>query len=375
MKIYSTLACNFDSYLLQAAFPLLEAEKVQAIEWSFDALFKISNVPAWFTELLDAFGKEGRLVGHGVYFSIFSGKWSPGQQAWLEQLKQLASAHRFDHVTEHFGFMTGEDFHKGAPMSVPVTAATLAIGIDRLKRLQAACQCPVGLENLAFAYSLDEVKKHGDFLRQLVEPVNGFLILDLHNFYCQLQNFDLDWEELLSLYPLELVREIHISGGSWEDAAIAPGKKIRRDTHDDTVPPEVFMLLEKAIEKCPNLKFVVMEQLSSALQKPENQALFRKDFLAMDEIVQRENERQRQPFLNSFLPKAAPELGLPTEDESLHRQQSELSKILETASGYEDARNLLSVSSLANSAWEVENWEPCMLETALRIAQKWRDRF
>ena len=253
-KILSTISCNLDANILQATLPLLQAEKVQAIEWSFDTLFNHRKIPQWFVELVKAFSDKNRLIGHGVFFSLFSGKWSAEQQRWLEHLKKLSNEFHFDHVTEHFGFMTGADFHKGAPISVPFTDTTLAIGRDRLQRISDACACPVGLENLAFSYSLEEVKKHGDFLNQLIEPVNGFIILDLHNLYCQMHNFEVGFKEIISLYPLDRVREIHISGGSWESSAINPEKKIRRDTHDESVPDEVFQLLNWTIEKCPKLK-------------------------------------------------------------------------------------------------------------------------
>src|SRR6185295_16105907 len=92
-----------------------------------------------------------------------------------------------------------------------------------------------------------------------------FIILDLHNIYCQIHNFNIEFDNIIDLFPLHRVREIHISGGSWEDSHIIPGKKIRRDTHDDSVPEEVFGLLELSIHRCPNLKYVVLEQLSSGL--------------------------------------------------------------------------------------------------------------
>lgn len=146
--------------------------------------------------------------------------------------------------------MTGKDFHHGAPLGVPYTDSTLRIGIDRLKRIQEACSCPAGLENLAFSYSPDEVKKHGEFLEKLVSPVNGFIILDLHNLYCQLCNFGFDYHDMIGLYPLERVREIHISGGSWQDSHTEAGRVIRRDTHDNSVPEEVFGLLKATIPRC-----------------------------------------------------------------------------------------------------------------------------
>lgn len=372
-KIHSAISCNLDNSLLQASLPLFSAEKVEAIEWSFDTLYKVRDIPDWFVELLQVFGSEGRLIGHGVYFSLFSGKWTAEQQRWLDHLRKIATNFRFDHITEHFGFMTGEDFHKGAPISVPYTAETLAIGMDRLQRIQDACYCPVGLENLAFSYSLEEVRRHGEFLEKLVEPVNGFIILDLHNLYCQLYNFSLDFESLIRAYPLDRVREIHISGGSWESSGVKPGRSIRRDTHDDAVPEQVFDLLKKALPLCPNLKFVVLEQLGTALHTVESQHYFQQDFDKMRAIVNAFNAENKLVLTNNFLPlEFLPLQETVPESLRLHGQQLELSSILECAKDTQEAFQLLQNSSLANSEWKTESWSPYMLETAMRIAQKWK---
>lgn len=374
-KILSSIACNLDNHILLASLALFESEKVQAIEWSFDTLFNFTNIPPWFTELLHAFSAENRLIGHGVFFSLFSGKWSKEQQNWLNHLKKLSSEYHFDHITEHFGFMTGADFHKGAPLSIPFNNSTLAIGQDRLKRIYEACQCPVGLENLAFSYSLEEVKRHGAFLAQLIEPVNGFIILDLHNLYCQIHNFDMPFEEIIGLYPLERVREIHISGGSWENSDLRPNKKVRRDTHDEAVPNAVFDLLKRTMPLCPNLKFVVLEQLGNGLTTEESRRLFQKDFFMMDEIVEKQNEIGFKEAANTFLPPPFSLRNEPIEDNLLAEQQRQLSLILETAVDYEDAKTRLNASNLADSDWKIEMWQPYMLETAVRIAQKWKSGF
>lgn len=371
-KILSSIACNLDADILSAAMPLLEEGRVEAIEWSFDTLFNVKEVPSWFTQLLKAYSDEKRLIGHGVFFSLFSGKWTQEQQNWLLQLKQLSTTYHFDHITEHFGFMTGRNFHHGAPLNIPYNNTTLRIGRDRLARIQDACSCQVGLENLAFSYSLDEVKQHGEFLEKLLAPINGFIILDLHNLYCQIHNFSIPFEDIIRLYPLERVREIHISGGSWEDSIAAPQRKIRRDTHDDGVPPEVFELLQTTIGMCPNLKYVVMEQIGTGLKSPASKSLFYNNFLKMERIVKAWNTSLLPGQKNSFLPQEALTIIGVVEDEVLYHQQLELSEILETATSYEESLHLLHHSSLANSDWHIEKWEPYMLETAINIAQKWK---
>ncbi|NID11279.1 multinuclear nonheme iron-dependent oxidase [Fibrivirga algicola] len=374
--IRSTLACNLETNLILAALPLFEAERVAALEWSFDALYAHEQLPDWFTELLTTYSEADRLVGHGVFFSLLSGRWTSEQQAWLIRLRALSREFRFDHITEHFGFMTGADFHKGAPINVPCTAVTLALGQDRLSRIQDACRCPVGLENLAFAYSLDDVKRQGDFLRQLIEPVNGFIILDLHNLYCQSKNFNLDLTALLDLYPLDRVREIHISGGSWAEVEIEPGRHIRRDTHDDAVPDDIFNWLSTAIDRCPNLGYVVLEQLGAGLTTGSERLAFQADFDRMDVIVQQKNKSIAHPDMQSFLPELPLLINpVPLENHRLYTHQLELSAILETAVDVQQAKRRLAESSLANSEWEVERWEPAMLETAVAIARKWKNGF
>ena len=158
-----------------------------------------------------------------VYYSVCNAAWTQVQADWLGQLSDWHRRYPLDHVTEHFGFMTGQDFHRGAPLSPPLSEATLRVGRDRLKRLQNACDRPVGLENLALAYRERDVREQGVFLDRLLEPVNGFILLDAHNLYCQSHNFGVPAVELCRAYSLKRVREVHISGGSWEKAVGAPG--------------------------------------------------------------------------------------------------------------------------------------------------------
>ena len=60
------------------------------------------------------------------------------------------------------------------------------------------------------------------------------------------------------------------------------------------------------------------------------------------------------------------------ESSVLFEQQQELNFILENAIDYNEAKRLLQTSTLSNSDWELENWNPMMLETVLKITKKWK---
>lgn len=373
-KLLCGISCNLDSNILATALPLFEAGSIEAIEWSFDALFRHTHIPVWFEELLRVYAEAGSLVGHGVYYSLFSGQFRPEQKQWLAHLKSTADTYQFDHITEHFGYMTGEDFHKGAPLSVPFNEVTLHVAQDRIRRMYMACGCPVGLENLAFSYCMEEVEQHGQFLKNILSEVNGFIILDLHNVYCQAKNFGVTWEDMLQTYPLEMVREIHISGGSWEDSQVEQGRKIRRDTHDNAVPDEVFSYLENVISQVPNLKFVILEQLGTDLKTEESRTQFRADFERMTKIC-KAAEAEKPLANNNFLPEKKIKNTPVHESKQLAAEQDSLTNILEQSSDLEEVKKRLSTSILSHSDWKIEQWDDAMLETAFAISQKWKDGF
>jgi hypothetical protein len=175
---------------------------------------------------------------------------------------------------------------------------------------------------------------------------------------------------LLQSFPIHRIHEIHISGGSWQNIA---NKKIRRDTHDNAVPIEVFNLLRQTMPICKNLKYVVLEQMASSLTSHKNILDFQEDFQDIHAIVSKHNQTSVSSTTNDFINK---ELLLatdyPYEDLQLYEQQKTLASILENAKSLEHAKTLLATSNLASSDWNCETWDEAMLQTAIAIAQKWK---
>jgi len=270
----------------QATESLIKSNRVAALEWSFDFPLSGVVVEPWAQELLDKFSNENALTAHGVNLSPLSARFSQRQKDWLEHARREFQTRNYVHASEHFGFSEAGPIKHGAPLTVPMNKESLSNGKEMMKRYADATGCPVGLENLAFAFSMDDVKRQGEFIDELISSVDGFLLLDLHNIYCQIANFGVSELELLNSYPLAKVREIHLSGGSWSPSVSGKRAAVRRDTHDDGVPQEVFNLAALALKMCPNIEFVILERLGNTMFDLDQQEEFRDDFESIEQILE-----------------------------------------------------------------------------------------
>lgn len=265
-----------------ASLPLFEGGIVETLEWSFDMGWGRDGIPPWVSELLDHYGETGDLIGHGVSFSVMAGEFTPHHEWWLDRLAAEVQDRSYHRISEHMGFIGAGRFSFAAPLPVPFHPDVVALGHDRMRLLAETAGCAVGLENLATSLGVLDGTNQGAFLDAVLEPVNGFLVLDLHNLWCQSINLDLSIESLLNSYPLHRVAEIHVSGGSWDER---PDRRIRRDTHDDLVPPEVLNLIPLAAGRCPNLETVVYERLGPSLADPATHSPYRHDVALVADIV------------------------------------------------------------------------------------------
>ena len=354
------LSMMAETEFVSAVLPLMQTNSIEVLEWSFDT-FYYTEEPEWLSQLLDFYAENNRLIGHGVYYSLFDARWTDRQEMWLGQLKKEIQKRNYNHITEHFGFMNTDNFHQGVPLPISLNSKTLQIGKDRINRLQDAVDIPIGIENLAFSFSIDDVKEQGEFIHKLIEDIDGFLILDLHNLYCQACNFETDIWELIQLYPLEKVKEIHLSGGSWQKSAYGRNP-VRRDTHDDSIPEEIFAVMPQLLSQCIHLEYVIIERLGDTIKTQKEKKGFFNDFNRVKEIIDAsgdwlENERVWH--------KKEINLSAPVEDLFLYEDQTKLTKLLF------DAVDETAVKREQFHYFEPEKWDLEMIHTAQAIIKKW----
>ncbi len=359
---------------LAAALPLFSNDEVEILEWSPDIGWA-TDIPEWADELLKFFSSTHSLYGHGVNYSPLSADWTAVDTSWLENLERELEQRQFIHFSEHFGFSRLAELQEGAPLPVPHTAQALAAGQFKLAKLADTTGGRIGLENLALAFSHSDVNEHGRFLDELLEPFDGFILLDLHNLYCQLENFGLSAAELLSTYPLHRVREIHISGGSWSHSI---GKKIRRDTHDNEIPDEVLELLPQVLTKCPNIEACIFERLGGTMNSAEQQHRFRDDFRAIAKLIEK-NWLEKNVVdeaiaatesiaLEELTKLAEPRAG---DFPDILRYQKKLMELLQSEQRPEEIIAELSKELEGEIADYARLLQPRMISTAQELVAKW----
>lgn len=354
-----------------AAEPLFAGGLVDAVEWSVDMGFDV-RPPDWLEAQVRAYGELGRLYGHGVEMSPFSADASPALRRWLEDVERAAAAAPFTHFSEHFGFMSAAGFEGGTPLPLPTSRAALDLGEERFGELRRRVGRPVGVENLAFAFGSSDVRAQPGFLSELCARIDGFLLFDAHNLYCQAENFPdaatgataLERAmELALAYPLDRVREIHVAGGS----IAHPGRPFRRDSHDRETPSDVLELVRFAVARCPNLEVVILERSDRTLFGAGEAASFRAEFTALRSAVK---DAAKSP--PTAVPARAPELRIEDDRATLAAAQRGVLGLLSSGGPADEvvARLRADAELAAYGAW-FEGWDASAIDVASALVAEW----
>ena len=274
-----------------AAGPLFEEGIVDALEFDVDDTFGFDDgappLPGWMEQVLDLYGEGDALYGHAVYMSFLTARWEERQARWLERMAAECRRRKYRHVSEHFGFISAGDILRGPMLPLPFSPAAVRVGQDRLRRLAEATGARVGLELGASVLCAADATEQGPFLDAVLAPSDGFLILDVHNIWVQCHNLGIDAATVMDTYPLDRVRELHISGGSWWQPRTDPDKgPLRMDSHDGALPDEALALLQSVLPRCRNLEVVIMENRGAGYETADGQRRYQDDFRRVRQLVE-----------------------------------------------------------------------------------------
>jgi uncharacterized protein len=211
-------------------------------------------------------------VAHGVGFSAGSMADEERKAKWLARLKEDQKQFQYLWYTDHFGVSSMGGLAVTLPIPIWMNDAASEVLRERLALMREVTD-DVGLENSVFYFLLGDGLGEASFLQKtLAAPY--WMLLDLHNLYTLSVNFDISPEEYLSRLDLSRVIEIHIAGGSESDANWLPSKRVMRlDSHDHSIPEEVWALLEAVLPRCTRLRGVTLERMEGTITAADIPAL------------------------------------------------------------------------------------------------------
>lgn len=181
---------------------------------------------------------------HGVGLSI--GSMQPLDRDHLSRLKTLCDRYQPESFSEHLAWSTHDSVFLNDLLPLPYTEATLAQVVDHVEQVQATLGRQMLLENPAtYLIFQESTIEETDFLAEVARRTGCGLLLDVNNVFVAATNHNLDPYDYIARFPLEAVREIHLSGHS--ETVDDLGAPLLIDSHDTPVKDPVWALYETVI--------------------------------------------------------------------------------------------------------------------------------
>jgi uncharacterized protein (UPF0276 family) len=204
---------------------------------------------------VEQLGAEKHVVFHSLDLSPGSAdlRRRAGIDEHLAALEQQMDSSSSDLVTDHLSFSRVGDTRLDNFVPVPFHADAVSFVAENLRFVKSRLGRgrELGVENICYYLcwpenSLDEA----DFLNAIMEQADVSLLLDLNNLYVNAINHRYDPHAFLDRLHGDRVAAIHLAGHELQDGHLM-------DTHSRPVAPEVWDLLDRALEKTAARKIIL----------------------------------------------------------------------------------------------------------------------
>ncbi|NTG47611.1 DUF692 domain-containing protein [Agrobacterium rhizogenes] len=183
---------------------------------------------------------------HGVGLSI--GSMQPLDTDHLARLKIVCDRYEPESFSEHLAWSTHDTAFLNDLLPLPYTDTTLAQVCAHIDQVQTLLGRQMLLENPATYLLFEESTiEETDFLAEIVRRTGCGLLLDVNNVFVASTNHRMDPRDYLARFPVEWVREIHLSGHS--ETVDDAGAPLLIDSHDTPVKDPVWTLYEELIAR------------------------------------------------------------------------------------------------------------------------------
>ncbi|TDU01187.1 hypothetical protein DFO45_0704 [Azorhizobium sp. AG788] len=183
---------------------------------------------------------------HGVGLSI--GAMQPLDAAHLERLRVLCDRYEPESFSEHLAWSSHDSVYLNDLLPLPYTDGTLSRVVEHVDRVQTHLRRQMLLENPATYLTFAEsTLAETDFLAEVARRTGCGLLLDVNNVFVAATNHNTDPAAYLARFPLEAVREIHLSGHA--QTTDETGAPLLIDSHDTPVTDPVWALYARVIAR------------------------------------------------------------------------------------------------------------------------------
>lgn len=181
---------------------------------------------------------------HGVGLSI--GSMQPLDRDHLARLKTVCDRYQPESFSEHLAWSTHDGVFLSDLLPLPYTQETLFRVGEHIDAVQETLGRQMLLENPAtYLLFAESTLEETDFLAEIARRTGCGLLLDVNNVFVAAINHNLDPRDYIARFPLEAVREIHLSGHS--ETVDDLGAPLLIDSHDTPVKDPVWALYETVL--------------------------------------------------------------------------------------------------------------------------------
>jgi uncharacterized protein len=182
---------------------------------------------------------------HGVGLSI--GSMEPLDQEHLTRLKTLCDRYQPESFSEHLAWSSHDTVFLNDLLPLPYTEATLKIVVAHIAEVQDHLNRQMLLENPATYLLFEESTiAETEFLAEVVARTGCGLLLDVNNVFVAARNHRQNPYDYILRFPVDAVREIHLSGHS--ETIDDHGALLLIDSHDTPIKFPVWQLYEELLK-------------------------------------------------------------------------------------------------------------------------------
>lgn len=217
---------------------ITEKPKVNWFEVISDNYFYAGGLPLYYLEKIR---QDYPINLHSVGMSL--GSTDPLNFDYLRKLKKLAARIEPDFVSDHLSWISVNGHYLNDLIPLIYTEKVIEDVASRILQVQEFLGRRILVENPSpYLRYTDSTLSEWDFIQEVVERADCYLLLDINNVYVNAINNQFDPLEYLNGIPKTRVKQMHLAG--YEDKG-----NYLLDTHGHPVHPPVWELYKAALSR------------------------------------------------------------------------------------------------------------------------------